>query len=37
VKPEERRPGECGTGREETRGVWNRKREVKENLEAEEK
>jgi hypothetical protein len=25
VEPEERRPGEFGTGREETRRVWHRK------------
>jgi hypothetical protein len=37
VKPEERTPGEYGTGGEKTRRVWNRKREDQENVEPEER
>jgi hypothetical protein len=33
LEPEERRPGESGTGREKTRGEWNWKKENKENIE----
>jgi hypothetical protein len=37
LEPKEKRPVECGSGREKTRGVWNRKRDDMRSVELKER